>query len=364
MFKFSQLNQIHLEITNNCQAKCPMCIRNIHGGVENPLINLTDWSLDDYTKVISKEVINQIRMINFCGNYGDPLLNNNLLEMISYTVRITPTIQVIIHTNGSLRTISWWKELARTLPKNHNLVFAIDGLEDTNHIYRIGTNYKKIIENAKAFIDAGGVAEWAFIRFKHNQHQVDDARQIAKTLGFKQFVMKDSSRFLIDKEFPVYDKDRNIKYYIEPSTDSNIKIIDKSIIDNYKIILDKTKIDCYALHLKEIYVTAQGNVFPCCWLGLIPYNSSNERSELALIKEEILNQYSHLVDSLGSLVALSGFNNSLKSIIESDAYQTVWHDYWNKNKLITCARTCGSIPEIFSSPNDQYTSREVINESN
>ena len=363
MFKFNQLNQIHLEITNNCQAKCPMCIRNIHGGIENPLINLTDWSLDDYKKVITEEVINQIRMVNFCGNYGDPLLNNDLLEMISYTVKIKSEINVIVHTNGSLRSTSWWKALARVLPKIHNLVFAIDGLEDTNHIYRIGTNYKKIIENVTAFIDAGGIAEWAFIRFKHNEHQVDEARNIAKELGFKQFVMKDSSRFLLDKKFPVYDKDRNIRYYIEPSTESDIRIIDRSIINNYKNILDKTKIDCYALHLKEVYITAQGNVFPCCWLGLIPYNSSNERSELNIIREEILRQYHHLIDSLGSLVALSGFNNSLKTIIESEPYQTVWNDYWNTNKLITCARTCGSVPEIFSSPNDQYTSREVINGS-
>ena len=81
MFKFDQLSQIHLEITNNCQARCPMCTRNVHGGVKNPFLKLTDWSLGDYQTIITRDIINQVRMIYFCGNYGDPLLNNDLLDM-------------------------------------------------------------------------------------------------------------------------------------------------------------------------------------------------------------------------------------------------------------------------------------------
>ena len=42
MFSFSDLENIHLEITNRCQASCPMCSRNYHGGLENPLIKNKD----------------------------------------------------------------------------------------------------------------------------------------------------------------------------------------------------------------------------------------------------------------------------------------------------------------------------------
>ena len=55
MFKFSQLKQIHLEITNNCQASCPMCSRNIHGGIDNPLISLASWDLDMFKHIMNKE---------------------------------------------------------------------------------------------------------------------------------------------------------------------------------------------------------------------------------------------------------------------------------------------------------------------
>ena len=50
------------------------------------------------------------------------------------------------------------------------VTFGIDGLQDTNHLYRISTNFDKIIKNAKAFIDAGGFAKWHMLVFEHNEH--------------------------------------------------------------------------------------------------------------------------------------------------------------------------------------------------
>ena len=84
MFPFKDLKQIHLEITNNCQASCPMCSRNIHGGLPNPLISINEWTLDQFKSIINQEVLDQIDEIYFCGNFGDPLLNNDLLEMCRY----------------------------------------------------------------------------------------------------------------------------------------------------------------------------------------------------------------------------------------------------------------------------------------
>lgn len=363
MLKFTELKQIHLEITNNCQASCPMCTRNIHGGIDNPLIELSEWSLEDYKTIISEEVINQVSMIYFCGNYGDPLLNNNLLDMVKYTVSVKPDINLRIHTNGSLRSKTWWADLARALPKEHKVVFAIDGLEDTHAIYRIGTNYNKILENAKAFIDAGGRADWAYIRFKHNEHQVNTAKEIATHMNFEDFIMKDSSRFLLDTKFPVLDKNRNVQYHIEPSAYSTLKFIDRKLIDNYKTIVEKTKIDCHALRNKEIYITAQKHVFPCCWLAMIPYQPFDEDIQLHPIRKTIIDQYEMLVESLGGINQLDAVKHSVQSIIDSEPYQTVWDDYWTTNKLVTCARSCGVVPELFSTPRDQFISNDKLNVS-
>jgi len=361
MFKFNELKQIHLEITNNCQASCPMCARNIHGGLENPNIKLKGWSLDQYKAALSLEVLNQIEGIYFCGNYGDPLLNNDLLEMVKYTTEVNKNINLRIHTNGSLRNKSWWKDLALALPKTHNVVFAIDGLEDTHSIYRIGTNYNKIIENAKAFIDAGGSAEWAFIRFKHNENQVDEVREIASKLGFDSFTMKDSSRWLLEPKFNVLDKNGNTSYYLEPSQHSAIKIIDHSIVNQYREIIKSIDIDCYAKHSKEIYLDAYGHLFPCCWLGAIPYNTKDLENELLEVRTAIHADYYDLVESLGGIDNLDITKKSIKDIVNSKEYQSVWDFYWNDRKLITCGRSCGKAQNVeFSKPNDQFVKKDEL----
>jgi MoaA/NifB/PqqE/SkfB family radical SAM enzyme len=362
MIKFTQLKQLHLEISSACQASCPMCTRNVHGGLPNPLLSPRNWTLEEYKNVINDEVLNQVESIYFCGNFGDPLMNNDLLDMCRYSVEINPKIDIRIHTNGSLRSTAWWKELAQVLPKVHNVVFAIDGLEDTHSLYRIGTNFTKIIDNAKAFISAGGIAEWAYLRFKHNEHQVDQARQLANDLGFSCFLMKDSSRWLLKPEFPVYDKSGNVTHYLEPSNYSTLKFIDKNVIDNYQTILKEIKIDCHAVRTNEAYIDANGHLFPCCWLASIPYTSYTHEGDVIPIKEQMLSQYYNLVNSLGGISAVDTAYRSVKDIIESDEYQSVWDNYWNENKLITCARSCGKMPDLFSIPKDQFITRENLND--
>lgn len=357
MFKFKDLRQIHLEVTNNCQASCPMCTRNIHGGLDNPLLHLSNWSLEKYKSILTSTVLNQVWSIYFCGNFGDPLLNNDLLDMIEYSKQTNPNIDIRVHTNGSLRSSEWWKRLAEVLPEKHAVIFALDGLEDTHQLYRIGTDFDKIISNAKTFIDAGGKAEWHYIRFKHNEHQVEAAKAIAVDMGFKHFVMKDSSRWMLDTKFPVYNKQGATTHYLEPSQYSELKFIDRKVIDNYKEVVKATTIDCYALDKKEIYIDAQGHVFPCCWLAMIPYIPFDHEKEVFAVKQEILKQYHELVESLGGYDAIDGTKKPVNEIIDSNEYQSVWSAYWGENKLITCARSCGRLPEVFSTPNDQFTAR-------
>jgi len=355
MFNFNELKQIHLEITNNCQASCPMCSRNHHGGMPNPLIKVQEWTINDFKEIINQEVLDQIDHIYFCGNFGDPLLNDDLPLMCEH-VKNNSDVSIRIHTNGSLRNIGYWKKLAECMPKEHLIIFGIDGLEDTHSRYRIGTSYKKIIENAQAFIQAGGRAEWAYIVFEHNQHQVNDAKSLAKELGFERFTTKNSSRFVSDTVFDVYDKTGAVVDQLKPPTETVIRFLNKQIIDNYKEIVKNTEIDCYVLKTKEVYIDAYKNLMPCCFLASTPYNYSTSDSSIHIIRQEIHKQYNSLVNDLGVINTLK---QSVRDIIDSDAYQTVWKEYWTTKKLITCARTCGK--NELSKPVDQFVERESLN---
>ena len=74
------------------------------------------------------------------------------------------------------------------MPKGLGYVrFGIDGLEDTNHLYRRNVRWPTLMRNVRAFVEAGGNAEWDFIEFRQNQHQVEQARMLADELGFSMF---------------------------------------------------------------------------------------------------------------------------------------------------------------------------------
>jgi MoaA/NifB/PqqE/SkfB family radical SAM enzyme len=337
MFKFDQLELIQLEITNRCQASCPMCSRNCQGGIENPLLTPNNWTINDFKKIITPEVLTQIDLIYFCGTYGDPLINNDLIEMCKYAKEINPQISIDIYTNGSLRNDNWWKELATSLPKNHKVIFGIDGLEDTHHIHRIGTSFKKIISNAKTFINAGGNAEWHYLIFKHNQHQVDEANCLSKQIGFSKFQKKQSTRFILEPKAPVRDKNNKIKYFIEPADSTELRFIDNEIINNWKDIVKLTSIDCKVAHTKEVYIDAHMELYPCQWHANVPYdpipNDLTHEVRTAMHK-----QHYEMKSRFGVTCTK---DRSIKDIINSVEYQTLWNEYWTTNKSIVCVRSCG-----------------------
>ena len=59
----------------------------------------------------------------------------------------------------------------------------------------MAVKFNKVIENAKSYIDAGGRAQWNFIVFKHNEHQVEEAKELSKQLGFYNILIRNTGRF-------------------------------------------------------------------------------------------------------------------------------------------------------------------------
>lgn len=347
MFKYEDLISIHVEITNRCQASCPMCSRNYRGGVDNPLLQIADWTVEDFKEIFDTETLKTIQRIEFCGNFGDPLINQDFHLMTDYVKGFN--IFVDIHTNGSLRNREFWKRLPQHLPQ-HRVVFGIDGLADTHSIHRRGTEFDKIIENARAFIEAGGVAEWSFIRFKHNEHQVDAARKLAEQIGFAKFYTKDSSRFAFETEYAVLNTDEQIVEVLQPPSETKVNYFNPTDIVAVSETIQNTEINCYAKHKKEIYIDAHKQIMPCCFLAAIPYDYSRPGDSLYEAKSHIKNQYSDLINCLGNTDARQG----IKTVIEKQSFQTVWQRYWTIKKLWTCARVCGN---SFSKPADQVNSK-------
>ena len=84
------------------------------------------------------------------------------------------------------------------------IIFGIDGLEDTNHIYRKNVRWKKLKDNYTTYIQHGGTASWQFIIFEHNKHQEDIARNRSKQEGFVSFNTVYSKKIFYGKENSKY----------------------------------------------------------------------------------------------------------------------------------------------------------------
>jgi len=325
-----------------------MCLRNIHGGIDNPNLTLTDWDIERFKHIFNSEVLNQINSINFCGNYGDPIINNDLILMCEYIKQNKPTMNVTINTNGSARTVEWWEKLAENLPQDHKVIFALDGLSDTHHLYRIGTKFETIIRNSQAFISKGGIAHWMFIKFKHNEHQIEEARTLSKQLGFTVFMTKDSKRF--GKSYPVLDNKGETVYYLDPPTVSRVKSVEFVDLKDYKQWTND--ISCFTFNDKETFIDSNGYLMPCCLISSFlyanydvdlykQYNVYDETSIIPIAREVQL-EVLELIDELGGLSCLDTNKHTVKEIMDTEIWQKLMTSKWETKSSSACKILCGT----------------------
>jgi hypothetical protein len=325
-----------------------MCDRNINGGIDNPNLVPAEWTIDGFKMIFDKEVLNQITAIHFCGVFGEPILNNDLIDMCEYTKNINPDIFIGIYTNGSARNSDWWISLAKALPVNHKVEFALDGLSDTHSLYRVGTSFEKIIDNAKTFIEAGGIAHWIYIKFKHNQHQVEEASRLAKESGFSSFSVKNSKRF--SNRYTVLDKKGAVSHHIEQPDHTIVKFIDKNKLSNYRSWPKGDRIDCFVLKDKEVYIDANYTMLPCCILASFlysnydrelykAYNVYDESPSIDAGRLAQSNIYETIAE-LGGLENIDASKHGIKNIMQRQVWNTLWKNKWDNKESAACILLC------------------------
>ena len=363
----NNIDRLHIELTNKCNAGCPLCPRTgtFAGGVSDHMFNagMHELTLED----IKKLPLDNINRINFCGNYGDPIVAKDALKIFQHCLT---TSGIEVNTNGSIRNEAWWGSLGKAIARYNKenetsnykskVIFAIDGLRDTNHLYRVNTNFDMIIRNAKAFIAAGGEAHWQFICFEHNEHQLEEAGEFAKEIGFHRFMIKRSNRSMISSPDGVkrirHEEDfETEKELVQPRTAIQKKTVEKfggKIQETFKHATIKAfgkdlnewhqgmydalpKISCKSEERKEVYIACDGDVLPCCWWGddhwKYKYKRENHKKP----------EFYSIMDGLE--INLHKSNYDFNKIIErfntrSEHTKLMWD-----NRCITkCNRNCGT----------------------
>ena len=316
MYNVTDIKDIHLELTSKCNARCPMCSRTrlIQSGKEHLLRD--EITIDQFKKWFSVDFVKQLKSLRMCGNLGDAVMAKDTTDVFQYLRENNPFIKLSLFTNGGARDDNWWKKLADCKVK---VIFAIDGLEDTNKLYRINTVWEKIMHNAKVFIEAGGKASWYMLVFKHNEHQIEECRALAASMGFENFEPKHSNRFESSTGLAVYDSDKVYTHKLVP-TDYSISLKNKE-----KQLNTTTNIDCKSLNKKSIYVSANGVVTPCCWTELSKKVIQNHRSDYEL--------------KVGSYYSLHDY--TLEEIFNNGTFNRI-KESWSVEPLFACSMQCNN----------------------
>jgi MoaA/NifB/PqqE/SkfB family radical SAM enzyme len=379
-----KVTQVHWEPTDKCNSGCAMCPRYDSQGFELSTLENVEWTLESFKKAWTVDFIKDLNKVLACGNFGDPCACKEFVDMYEYMREINPNIELACNTNGSLRTQDWWARLGKVITQRPNrtggyCTFSIDGLEDTNHLYRRGTIWKNIMRNAEAFIAAGGEAHWDFIVFEHNEHQVDEARELAIKMGFKNFNVKRTTRWNQYKDgqgaYPViwkgkylYDlkqpKEEKFKHNFEDATyfqqskyqsfnfhdfqqvEGKINKDSRFVNGKYQsIVLHELKIACRAIKnareyqpANEIFISAGGHVAPCCFLGSEPFKDYNG--------VHADKNYVDLINMQGGLTELNMHKNNIYDILQLDIFQKWIPDTWKEDgnrsmRPMKCGQCCG-----------------------
>ena len=365
-FKWSKtkITTLDIELTNNCNAACPLCPRFIWTTpVLRKDIKLKQISLKQFKSWFSKDFIFGLKRIVFCGTQGDPTMAKDLLKILNYIKGINNSCSISINTNGGSHDKHFWEKLGYILNRNtDSVIFSIDGLENTNHLYRRNINWSKLINNVKAFISTDRYAIWDFLEFKHNEHQIDEVKKLSKQLGFIEFRNKNALGFesengLYIPFIEVYNKNGDYEYKLEPPTIQKHNLLKKNILkqvdlnsfpktlefkdlNEHDIELekfDKQNIhcqSCYDKHNSGVYLNCNGILYPCCFIGTHANSLNNSYGTIQLI----------------STLKKFGIKNfdlnqtNIKTIKKN--LDLVFSDSWFKNtisngKLLTCVLTCG-----------------------
>jgi MoaA/NifB/PqqE/SkfB family radical SAM enzyme len=341
MFEYERVDRLELEFNNTCFLYCGGCGRTFNHKIEEAGKKVIE--LENIKRFFPPEFCKQLRWFLSCGNYGEPAAHPDCLDILRW-FRDNGTRNVSFSSNGSSRDPKFWAEAAEIINgpggsrgniKNWGggrVTFSIDGLEDTNHLYRIGAKWDKLMANTEAFINAGGRARWQMITFNHNAHQVQQAKDRAKELGFSEFIEKMSFRFLPvrmgkrhaeqladnaefqmiqEKEAREREKMENfsntdsgriahskdilegmhsrkekmggiIEHPINIPNDPSLRHPDREMLAEQRTkgtkgvkgkdhFSQKHKIVCQNRTEPRIYVSFDGKIWPCNWLGGIEY---------------------------------------------------------------------------------------------
>ncbi len=238
-----------IEPTTSCNLRCPECPSGLRS-FSRPT-GMLDQSM--YERLMD-EVSETAFYLTFYFQ-GEPYLHPRFLDMVRYAS------QKKIYTATSTNAHYLSDEQARKTVESglSRLIISLDGTSQESYAaYRIGGQLEKVIEGTKRVIEwkkkLGSMTPYLVFQFlvvRHNEHEIKEAKRLARKLGVDQIVFKTAQIYdyqLGSDLIPIQEK--YSRYEQHP--DGNWQIKNKWLNHCWKM-------------WHSCVVTWDGKVVPCCF---------------------------------------------------------------------------------------------------
>lgn len=329
--------KLQFELSSMCNALCLGCVRTDSTSFNEKKYVIPEKqyiSFDVFKKILLAPSFSTVEELEFCGTIDDPLMHPEFLEFLDWASTVG-RYNVLIHTNASLRNAKYWQQMAEILLKHdrHVVKFSIDGMEDTNHIYRQNTTWSKIMENARAFINAGGNAGWQYLIFPWNEHQIMDAKKLSVEMGFHEFMSRHDRSVATSLGLEQIQKIKISEIKRTTST-SNLKKINTDLAEAVY-----NEIQCNNQNKKMYFISFDSRIWPCCFLHNGMMNLDRGRADI--LQKRLFDAYGD--DSWNDLT-----KHSVEEIIKHEFYSndlvSSWTNYEHgldkTSRIHRCTEVC------------------------
>ena len=180
----------HLQIEPDarCNLSCVIC--PVTTGMDRPTGSM---SLDTFRKLIDE--VGDYLFLILLWDWGEPLLNPSLFEMISYAAR--KGIKVLCSTNGQL--LAQDDRAEKVIRSGLDaLIIAMDGIsQETYQLYREGGSLESVLRGVEGVVAKKRelqtdrpLINLRFLAMRHNEHEIPRLEGLARSLGVDMYSVK------------------------------------------------------------------------------------------------------------------------------------------------------------------------------
>jgi len=239
---------ISIEPTTFCNLSCPECPSG-RKDFNRPPGNI---SLAEFQNVIDQLKGHLMYLMLYFQ--GEPLLNPKFLQMVSYARQ--NKIYTATSTNGHHLDDDMAKQLVHSGPDR--LIVSLDGTDqDTYEQYRKGGDLQSVLSGIS------NIVKWKeelrssrpfliiqFLVFKHNEHQIQDIKKLARKLGVR-LELKTAQVYNYENDTLIIPENPKFSRYIRGG-------------DGKWALKKPLRNRCYRMWSGAV-ITWDGRVVPCCF---------------------------------------------------------------------------------------------------